>query len=213
MMATGRFITLEGVEGSGKTTQAALVADVLRARGRRVTVTHEPGGTRAGEAIRAIFLDPAVSLVVAAELLLVLADRAQHVRERLKPAVAAGDIVISDRYSDSTVAYQGYGRGFDLKLLADLNALASDAMRPDATFVLDCDVETGLARTRARVRGGVRAPDRFEGEVVEFHRRVREGFLAIARAEPGRVTVLDATAAVAVITARIADAIDAIMAQ
>jgi dTMP kinase len=212
-MATGCFITLEGVEGSGKTTQAALVADALRARGRRVTVTHEPGGTRAGEAIRAIFLDPAVSLAVAAELLLVLADRAQHVREKLKPALAAGEIVISDRYSDSTVAYQGYGRGFDLKLLGELNNLASDAMRPDVTFVLDCDVETGLARTRERVRGGVRAPDRFEGEVVEFHRRVREGFLAIARAEPDRVTVLDATANVESITARIAGTIEALMAR
>ena len=106
-MAAGVFITLEGVEGSGKTTQAAILGDVLRKGGRRVTVTHEPGGTRAGETIRAIFLDPAVSLDVAAELLLVLADRAQHVREKLRPALAAGEIVISDRYSDSTTAYQG----------------------------------------------------------------------------------------------------------
>src|SRR6202022_1314538 len=129
-MGNGMFITLEGVEGSGKTTQAALVADALRKEGRRVTLTHEPGGTRAGEAIRAIFLDPAVSLDVAAELLLVLADRAQHVREKLKPTLAAGEIVISDRYSDSTVAYQGYGRGFDLKLLDELNRLARDGIPP-----------------------------------------------------------------------------------
>ena len=114
-MAAGVFITLEGVEGSGKTTQAGVLGDALRKSGRRITVTHEPGGTRAGETIRAIFLDPAVSLDVAAELLLVLADRAQHVREKLRPALAAGEIVISDRYSDSTTAYQGYGRGFDLK--------------------------------------------------------------------------------------------------
>ena len=190
-MAAGLFITLEGVEGSGKTTQAALLAESLRRDGHRVTVTHEPGGTRAGEAIRAIFLDPAVSLDVAAELLLVLADRAQHVREKLKPAIAAGEIVISDRYSDSTVAYQGYGRGFDLKLLGDLNRLASDSMIPDLTLVLDCPVEMGLRRTVERVRGGVRRPDRFEGEQVEFHRRVRDGFLAIAQAEPERVRVLD----------------------
>jgi len=212
-MGKGFFITLEGVEGSGKTTQAALVADALRAAGHRVTVTHEPGGTRAGEAIRAIFLDPAVSLHVAAELLLVLADRAQHVREKLQPALAAGEIVISDRYSDSTVAYQGYGRGFDLKLLDELNGLASDGTRPDLTIVLDLPVETGLARTRARVRGSVRGPDRFEGEQVEFHRRVREGFLAIARAEPDRVTVLDATDAVADITASIVGAITALVAR
>jgi dTMP kinase len=202
-MGKGFFITLEGVEGSGKTTQTALVADALRLAGHRVTVTREPGGTRAGEAIRAIFLDPAVSLHAAAELLLVLADRAQHVREKLKPALAAGEIVLSDRYSDSTVAYQGYGRGLDLKLLEELNRLASDGTRPDLTIVLDLDVETGLERTRARVRGDVRGPDRFEGEQVEFHRRVREGFLTIARDEPDRVKTIDATAQVAEITSRI----------
>jgi dTMP kinase len=206
-MGTGFFITLEGVEGSGKTTQTALVANELRLSGHRVTVTREPGGTRAGEAIRAIFLDPAVSLHAAAELLLVLADRAQHVREKLKPALAAGEIVLSDRYSDSTVAYQGYGRGLNLKVLEELNRLASDGTRPDLTIVLDLAVETGLERTRARVRGDVRGPDRFEGEQVEFHRRVREGFLTIARDEPNRVRTIDATAPVAEITSRIVEAI------
>ncbi|MEA2648970.1 MAG: dTMP kinase [Candidatus Binataceae bacterium] len=212
-MAKGFFITLEGVEGSGKTTQTALVADALRLAGHRVTVTREPGGTRAGEAIRAIFLDPAVSLHAAAELLLVLADRAQHVREKLKPALAAGEIVLSDRYSDSTVAYQGYGRGLDLKLLNELNRLASDGARPDLTIVLDLDVETGLERTRARVRGDVRGPDRFEGEQVEFHRRVRQGFLTIARDEPDRVRTIDATAPVAEITALIVEAIFELVAR
>jgi dTMP kinase len=204
----GLFITLEGVEGSGKTTQAAILGDALRGQGRRVVVTHEPGGTRAGEAIRAIFLDPAVSLDVAAELLLVLADRAQHVREKLKPSVVAGDIVISDRYSDSTTAYQGYGRGFDLKLLADLNRLASDAMKPDLTLVLDVPVETGLERTRARVKGAVRGPDRFEGEAQEFHRRVRDGFLEIARAEPDRVRVVDASRPLEAVSADILAAVN-----
>jgi dTMP kinase len=212
-MAKGFFITLEGVEGSGKTTQAALVADALRVAGHRVTVTREPGGTRAGEAIRAIFLDPAVSLHAGAELLLVLADRAQHVREKLQPALAAGEIVLSDRYSDSTVAYQGYGRGLDLKLLAELNRLASDRTRPDLTIVLDLAVEAGLERTRARVRGDVRGPDRFEGEQVEFHRRVREGFLTIARDEPDRVKTLDATAPVVEITSRIVAAIAELVAR
>jgi dTMP kinase len=211
MMGKGFFITLEGVEGSGKTTQTALVADALRAAGNRVTVTREPGGTRAGEAIRAIFLDPAVSLHAAAELLLVLADRAQHVREKLKPALAAGEIILSDRYSDSTVAYQGYGRGLDLKLLDELNRLAGDGTRPDLTIVLDLAVETGLERTRARVRGDVRGPDRFEGEHVEFHRRVREGFLRIASDEPGRVITIDATQPMAEITARITAAIVALV--
>jgi dTMP kinase len=212
-MTKGFFITLEGVEGSGKTTQTALVSDALRLAGHRVTVTREPGGTRAGEAIRAIFLDPAVSLHAAAELLLVLADRAQHVREKLKPALAAGEIVLSDRYSDSTAAYQGYGRGLDLKLLEELNRLASDGVRPDLTIVLDLDVETGLERTRARARGDVRGPDRFEGEQVEFHRRVREGFLTIARDEPDRVKTIDATAQVAEITSRIIAAIAELVAR
>lgn len=212
-MGKGFFITLEGVEGSGKTTQTALVADALRLAGHRVTVTREPGGTRAGEAIRAIFLDPAVSLHAAAELLLVLADRAQHVREKLKPALAAGEIVLSDRYSDSTVAYQGYGRGLDRKLLEELNRLAGDGTRPDLTIVLDLAVETGLERTRARVRGDVRGPDRFEGEQVEFHRRVREGFLTIARDEPTRVKTIDATAPVAEITTRIVAAIIELLAR
>lgn len=212
-MPTGLFITLEGVEGSGKTTQAARLGDALRARNRHAIVTHEPGGTRAGEAIRSIFLDPAVSLDVAAELLLVLADRAQHVREKLRPAVAAGAIVISDRYSDSTVAYQGHGRGFDLRLLADLNRLASDGMKPDLTIVLDVAVETGLERTRARVKGATRVPDRFEGQDNEFHRRVRQGFLAIARAEPDRVIVIDAARPVETVGGEILSAVSALIAR
>jgi dTMP kinase len=211
-MAAGVFITLEGVEGSGKTTQTAILGDALRNAGRRVTVTHEPGGTRAGEAIRAIFLDPAVSMDTAAELLLVLADRAQHVREKLKPALAAGEIVISDRYSDSTTAYQGHGRGFDLKLLGELNRLASDNVMPDLTIVLDLPVETGLARTVARAKGTARGADRFEGERAEFHRRVRAGFLAIAKAEPARVTVLDADRDVAAVSADIHRVVDALLA-
>jgi dTMP kinase len=182
-MARGLFITLEGVEGSGKTTQAAMLADTLRMEGRAVIVTHEPGGTRAGEAIRKIFLDPEVSLDVASELLLVLADRAQHVREMIRPRVEA--------YSDSTVAYQGYGRGFDLPLLRQLNQLATADTVPDLTIVLDCPAEVGLARTRERVKGQAHRFDRFESEMVEFHRRVRDGFLATAKAEPHRVKIVD----------------------
>lgn len=190
-MARGWFITLEGIEGSGKTTQAAILADALLARGNQVVVTREPGGTRAGESIRAIFLDSAISLEATAELLLVLADRAQHVREMLRPALEDGQIVISDRYSDSTIAYQGYGRGLDLKLLYDLNGLASDGITPDLTIVLDCPPEIGLARTQARAESAARARDRFEGEQLEFHRRVHDGFRVIARNEPSRVQLLD----------------------
>lgn len=210
-MTRGLFITLEGVEGSGKTTQAAILADALRAEGRSAVVTHEPGGTRAGETIRAIFLDPAVSLDVAAELLLVLADRAQHVREKLRPALEAGEIVICDRYSDSTTAYQGYGRGFDLKLLAELSRLATDGLKPDLTIVLDLAIETGLERTRTRAKHGARGADRFEGERAEFHRKVRDGFLATASAEPQRVTVIDADQPRETVTAEIRATVDALI--
>ncbi|HTY56752.1 MAG TPA: dTMP kinase [Candidatus Binataceae bacterium] len=205
-MGTGLFITLEGVEGSGKTTHAARLADALRAEGRAVTLTHEPGATSAGKVIRSLFLDPEIKLEVAAELLLVLADRAQHVREQLKPALAQGEIVISDRYSDSTVAYQGYGRGFDLELLGQLNRLASDGLIPDLTLVLDCGAETGLERTRRRGRGA--NPDRFEGQELAFHNRVREGFLALVRAEPARARLIDTSGPVEAVTAQIRSAVD-----
>jgi dTMP kinase len=211
-MARGLFITLEGVEGSGKTTQARSVAAALQARGYSVELTREPGGTSAGRALRAILLDPANSLEPVTELLMMLADRAQHVREQLKPAIAAGAIVISDRYSDSTAAYQGYGRGFDLKLLGDLNRLATDTLDPDLTFVLDCPVELGLARTRARQAADATTPDRFENEQLEFHQRVRAGFLAIARENPRRVTVIDATLSAEAVGAIILPAVQARMA-
>jgi dTMP kinase len=191
LMARGWFITLEGIEGSGKTTQALILAETLRSRGKQVMITREPGGTRAGELMRAIFLDGTISLATTAELLLVLADRAQHVCEKLRPALAADQIVISDRYSDSTIAYQGYGRGFDLKLVRELNRLVSDGISPDLTIVLDCPVEIGLARTRMRANNTPRGPDRFEAEQIDFHRRVRDGFCAVAAEEPSRVVLVD----------------------
>lgn len=192
-MARGFFITLEGVEGSGKTTQARRLADVLSKRGHSVLLTREPGATALGGALRGLLLDPQLRLETAAELLLMLADRAQHVREQLQPALAASQIVISDRYSDSTTAYQGFGRGFDLKLLHELNRLAAADTVPDLTIVLDCPIELGLVRTRTRQTNWAGAADRFESERSEFHQRVRDGFLAIARAEPARVAVLDSS--------------------
>ncbi|MBF6569269.1 MAG: dTMP kinase [Candidatus Binataceae bacterium] len=212
-MASGAFITLEGVEGSGKTTQSRLLAEWLKAAGHRVTVTHEPGGTRAGQAIRAIFLDPGVSLEVAAELMLVLADRAQHVREKLRPALDSGEIVISDRYADSTVAYQGYGRGFDLNLLRELNRLATDNIMPDLTIVLDCKVATGLTRIHDRMnRAGDTVLDRFEGQAADFHGRVRQGFLEIAQQEPQRVSIVNAEEPLERVTAQIRQRVDRLLA-
>jgi len=202
-MTRGWFITLEGIEGSGKSTQVAILAAALRSCGGPVTVTHEPGGTHAGELIRAIFLDSSVALENTAELLLVLADRAQHVREKVRPALETGQIVISDRYSDSTIAYQGYGRGLDLKLVRELNQLASDGITPDLTIVLDCPPETGLARTKLRAHSGARFPDRFEGQQLEFHRRVRDGFRVIASDEPSRVVLLDSTQETNIVSANI----------
>ncbi|MCL5044427.1 MAG: dTMP kinase [Deltaproteobacteria bacterium] len=200
-MKRGAFITLEGIEGSGKTTQARLLAETLQRRGLETLVTHEPGDTRAGQTIRTIFLDPAYALVPEAELMLVLADRSQHVSQVLKPALAAGRVVISDRFSDSTLAYQGYGRGFDLKLLGGLNRFVTLGLGPDLTVLLDCSVEVGLARTRRRHelselaagKEGAGGPDRFETEAAAFHSKVREGFLAIAHAEPGRVVLVDSS--------------------
>jgi dTMP kinase len=191
-MERGRFITIEGIEGSGKTSQASALAQALRDEGRSVQLTHEPGGTSVGEALRAIFLDPTIQLAASAELLLVLADRAQHVNLLLKPALERGEVVISDRYSDSTIAYQGYGRGLDLARVQKLNAFASDGLMPDRTIVLDCPVELGLARARRR-SAGVGAPDRFEAAALEFHRRVREGFCQLARLNPQRIRLIDSS--------------------
>lgn len=191
-MKRGLFITVEGIEGSGKTTQARALAQALRGEGRTVVLTHEPGGTAAGEALRAIFLDPSIQLAAPAELLLVLADRAQHVSLLLKPALERGEIVISDRYGDSTIAYQGYGRGLDLEWVQRLNAFASGGVMPDRTIVLDCPVELGLARARQR-NAATQPPDRFEGAALDFHRRVHEGFCQLARRYPDRIRLIDSS--------------------
>jgi dTMP kinase len=189
----GIFLSFEGIEGSGKSTQAVLLADTLRAHGHEVVVTREPGGTQRGEVLRHLLLDPTEpSLAPGAELLLMLADRAQHVQELIAPALAANKVVITDRFMDSTTAYQGYGRGFERALLQQLNTLACGSYMPAMTFLMDLPVTEGLQRARHR-RGETATADHFEAESVAFHERVREGFLAIARAEPHRVHVLDAT--------------------
>jgi dTMP kinase len=185
----GLFITFEGGEGSGKSTQLTRLAAALRADGLHAVETLEPGGTVIGQEVRRVLLDRAHGGMAAeAELFLYEASRAQLVAEVIRPALARGQTVLCDRFTDSTVAYQGYGRGLDLGLIRRLNEVAAAGLVPDCTFLLDADPGVGLARVRLRTPA-----DRMEGEVAAFHQRVREGFLAIARSEPDRVVVLDAT--------------------
>lgn len=188
------LITIEGIEGCGKTTQVGLLAAALRAQGWDVVSTREPGGTTLGRGVRALLSDPTLPIDPLAELLLFLADRAQHVGDVIRPALNAGRAVISDRFADSTVAYQGYGRQTDPALVRRLAEVAQGGLVPDLTFVLDCPVDVGLTRTEQRCRESV---ERLEQEPRAFHDLVRKGFLEIARGAPERITVIDATASIA----------------
>lgn len=197
----GRFITFEGIDGSGKSTQARLLASALRLRGIDVVETREPGGTPLGQRLRAALLDAQEQVDPLAELLLYAADRAQHVRTLLRPALESNRIVLSDRYADATVAYQGAGRGFPPELIAQVVALATGGLKPDLTLIFDISVAAGMARTHRRA--GYTAPDsgaskgdRLETEDAEFHTRVREAYLEIAAREPSRVRIVDATGSI-----------------
>lgn len=195
-----RFVTFEGVDGSGKTTQIKALEKHLVGRSIPCVITREPGGTALGQLIRPVLLEAGRQQVTSpAELFLYLADRAQHVREVIVPALKEEHtVVVCDRYTDSTLAYQGYGRGLDLELLRRLNHFASGGIQPDLTFLLDCPVELGLARTVQRqlhAATGARE-DRFEQETLEFHKRVHAGFRELARAEPDRFHVVDAARSV-----------------
>jgi dTMP kinase len=184
---TGKFITFEGIEGAGKSTQIHLLADWLRATAHEPVITREPGGTALGGEIRGLVLHASVQIAPVAELLLYAADRAQHMAEIVEPALASGKFVLCDRHADSLVAYQAYGRELDRTMVEDLNRQATRGRKPDLTLILDLEPAEGLARVGNRGK-----PDRLERENLAFHQRVREGFLAIARAEPGRAAVLDA---------------------
>lgn len=190
----GCFITFEGPDGAGKTTQIELLGQCLEKLGRTITYTREPGGTRISEEIRKLLLNPEnMEMADRTEALLYAAARAQHVEELIKPSLAEGKIVLCDRFSDSTLAYQGYGRGINLGLLEMLNGLAVSDLVPDLTIILDINPIQGLARiSEKRAANSGEGKDRIEQENTDFHLRVREGFLQLAKKDPDRYKVVDA---------------------
>ncbi len=187
------FITFEGIEGSGKSTQIALLRTALQNMGHAVIQTREPGGCAIADQIRSILLHPEnTALEPTAELLLYAAARAQHVTEIIRPALDSGKLVLCDRYTDATVAYQGDGRGLDPHLIAQLNKVASQATTPDLTILIDLQVETGLGRALSReIEQQDSSEGRFEREEMAFHQRVRDGYLALAKADPKRFSIVD----------------------
>lgn len=185
-MSKGLFITFEGADGCGKTTQIMLLAKYLKAQGREVVVTREPGARGLGEKIREILLNYDGEVSSRAEAFMFLADRAQHIDVIVNPAIKSGKIVLCDRHTDSSVAYQGYGRRLDIDEIKRLNSIATNGKKPDMTLIFDIDVETSMARV-----GDTK--DRMESAGIEFFNRVRNGYLEIAKQEPNRVKVLDAS--------------------
>jgi dTMP kinase len=200
----GKFITIEGGEGVGKSTNADLIQSVLESRGCEVVVTREPGGTALGEALRSILLSPDIESPVAmAELLIIFAARAQHLTTVIEPALAAGKWVLCDRFTDATYAYQGWGRNIDQRAIASLEQLVQGARRPDLTVLLDMDPSLGLSRAKERAE-----LDRFEQEELAFFNRVREGYLARAKEEPAGWLIIDASKTLDEVTTVIGQALN-----
>jgi dTMP kinase len=189
------FITFEGIDGCGKSTQLRMLASELRLRGQEVIATREPGGTPLGLRIRQLLLEAEEQVDPLAELLLYAADRAQHVRSHVRPALDSGHVVLSDRYADATVAYQGAGRGFPPELVSELVVLATGGLMPDLTLIFDLPVDESQRRQARRTSKGHKA-DRLDAEDAAFHTRVRDAYLRIAAAEPERVRVIDAAGSV-----------------
>ena len=188
---SGTFITFEGIDGSGKSTQLRLLGNFLRANGCDPLLTREPGGTALGVRLRAALLDAMEEVDPLTELLVFAADRAQHVRRVLRPALKAGKVVISDRYADATVAYQGAGRGFPPELISQIVQLATEGLKPDLTLLFDLSIAESTSRTARRITGRSSGRDRLDIEKDDFHTRVRDAYLQIALAEPERVKLID----------------------
>lgn len=194
MEKSGKFLTFEGPEGAGKSTQAALLIKFLENRGLEVIYTREPGGTRVGEAIRGVlqYNEAGEPPCPESEVLLFEASRAQLVRQVIRPALARGAWVVSDRFADSTTAYQGYGRGFGAETMDAINRFATAGLEPDMTLLLDINVSLGMQRCAKRQTGKKAKYDRIESEEISFHEAVRKGYLALAAANPGRFRIVDA---------------------
>ena len=213
-MKRGLFITLEGIDGTGKSTQLRLLVRHLKKRGLAVRVTREPGGTKVGERIRKILLASATGrLAPLAELALMYAARAQHLQEVIRPALAKGQIVLSDRYNDASVAYQGYGRRLGVNTVRGFDRLICGRTQPDLTIVLDLDPRLALQRAQGRRSRRRSKQERFELQGLSFHKRVRNGYLAIARQESRRVKVVQAGRPVAEVQAKIREIVDAFLAR
>ncbi|MBK7392509.1 MAG: dTMP kinase [Chloracidobacterium sp.] len=207
---TGKFITFEGIDGSGKSTQLRMLADVLRVRGLDVVTTREPGGTPLGRALREAFLETQETVAPMAELLAFAADRAQHVEYLIKPATAAGQIVISDRYADATFAYQGAGRGFPEDKVNQVIELATGGLKPDLTLFFDITVETAINRMNARDESQA-TKNRMDEETAEFYGRVRHAYFGIAEREPERFQVVEASCSVESIHERVVEIVTDIL--
>jgi dTMP kinase len=208
------FITLEGIEGSGKTTQIEYLVSFLENKGNPCVTTREPGGTVIGNKIRAILLDPErKDMDARTELLLYMADRAQHIHSLIKPSLAAGKTVLCDRYFDATVVYQGYARGLGIELIKNLHSALFADLKPDITILLDLPPQVGLRRAWKQLNNGQRSnkEGRFEEEKLEFHQRVREGYLELANAEPDRFHIIDAAQDEQLVRNNILKIIDSIM--
>jgi len=209
---SGKFITFEGIDGSGKSTQLRLLAASLRSLGLDVITTREPGGTELGRQLRAAFLETHEKVAPMAELLAFAADRAQHVELMIKPALAANKIVISDRYADATFAYQGAGRGFPVDKVDQVIALATGGLKPDLTLFFDIPVAMAMTRMSGNDETEAKA-NRMDAETAEFYTRVRESYLTIAKAEPERFVVVDASRSIEEIHRVVSDIVEQLVAR